>query len=82
MNNFINALDDGGLSDLGWRGDKLTWSNQHGDETFTKERLDRVFANKNWIEAQKEISVEVLVARSFDHIPVLLSFSQTGKSFF
>ncbi|XP_041009480.1 uncharacterized protein LOC121253544 [Juglans microcarpa x Juglans regia] len=65
-----------------WRGDKFTWSNGHGDDTFTKERLDRVVANKRWIEAQKEISVQILVFRSSDHRPVLLSFSQTNKFFF
>ncbi|KAF5450043.1 hypothetical protein F2P56_030424, partial [Juglans regia] len=82
MKNFRNALEEGGLSDLGWKGDKFTWSNRHGDESFTKERLDRVVANKKWIEAQKEVSAENLVARSSDHRPVLLSFSQFNKSFY
>ncbi|XP_041003935.1 uncharacterized protein LOC121249294 [Juglans microcarpa x Juglans regia] len=79
MNNFRNALERGGLSNLSWKGDKFTWSNRHGDDTFTKERLDRMVANKAWIETQKEVRVEVLVARSSDHRPVLLSFSHTNN---
>ena len=51
MNNFRNALEEGGLSDLGWEGDKYTWSNRHDNETFIKERLDRVVANQVWIES-------------------------------
>ncbi|KAF5454161.1 hypothetical protein F2P56_023844 [Juglans regia] len=82
MKNFRNALEEGGLSDLGWKGDKFTWSNRHGDDSFTKERLDRVVANKRWIETQKEVSAENLVARSSDHRLVLLSFSHLNKSFY
>lgn len=50
--------------------------------------LDREVANKEWIEAHKEINVETLVARSSNQRPILLSCSHTygtkscgGKNF-
>ena len=46
MDLFRQVLVKGSLFDLGWRGDKFTWSNRHEDESFTKERLDRVLANQ------------------------------------
>lgn len=45
MEMFRRALEDGRLADFGWRGNKFTWCNGHGDETFIKERLDRAVAN-------------------------------------
>ncbi|XP_042992297.1 uncharacterized protein LOC122318763 [Carya illinoinensis] len=76
MMRFREALDDGGLFDLGWRGDKYTWSNKHGDDTFTKERLDRAVANLKWKGIFKEAWVEVLAARCSDHKPLLLCLNQ------
>ncbi|KAF5452148.1 hypothetical protein F2P56_027178 [Juglans regia] len=76
MSRFRKVLEDGGLYDLGWRGDKFTWSNKHEDETFTKERLDRVVANLVWKDIFKEGWVEVLVDRSSDHRPILLTMNQ------
>ncbi|XP_041027017.1 uncharacterized protein LOC121267238 [Juglans microcarpa x Juglans regia] len=69
---FREALIDRNLYDLGWKGDRFTWSNTHGDESFTKERLDRVIANTEWREVYKESRVEVRVASSSDHKPLLV----------
>ncbi|KAF5443040.1 hypothetical protein F2P56_035635 [Juglans regia] len=76
MNMFRNVLERGGLFDLSWRGDKFTWSNKHDNETFTKERLDKVVANLRWKEIYKEGWLEVLTARCSDHRPLLLSMNQ------
>ncbi|XP_042987458.1 uncharacterized protein LOC122315551 [Carya illinoinensis] len=76
MVRFREALEDGGLFDLGWRDDNYTWSNNHGDDTLTKERLDRAVANLRWKEMFKEAWVEVLVARCSDHRSLLLSMNQ------
>lgn len=79
MSRFREVLEEGGLFDLGWRGDKYTWSNKHEDETFTKERLDRAVVNSAWKEIFKEGWVEVLVDRSSDHRPLLLTMNQLEK---
>ncbi|XP_035546588.1 uncharacterized protein LOC118348634 [Juglans regia] len=76
MARFREVLEEGGLFDLGWKGDKYTWSNKHEDETFTKERLDRAVANIKWKENHSDGWVEVLVARCSDHRPILLHMNQ------
>lgn len=50
MDGFKHALGVNGLFDLGWKGTKYTWTNRHTDNTFTKMRLDRVVATKDWID--------------------------------
>lgn len=40
---------------MGWMGDKYTWNNGHGDDTFKKERLDRVVANFVWAKTFKNM---------------------------
>ncbi|XP_040989049.1 uncharacterized protein LOC121236682 [Juglans microcarpa x Juglans regia] len=76
MEEFRNALSLGGLSDLGWRDTKYTWSNGHSDGSFVKERLDRAVANQVWRWGYSRVEVETLVAWSSDHLnhPFPLSF--------
>lgn len=67
MSAFKSALETNGLVDLGWRGQKLTWSNRHSDETLTMERLDRVVANKNWLSVFGNQGVDNVVTCRSDH---------------
>ncbi|KAF5472655.1 hypothetical protein F2P56_009354 [Juglans regia] len=80
MERFRSALEKGNLFDLGWRGNKFTWSNEHEDDTFTKERLDRTVANPSWAYLHKDYWVEVLAGRCSDHRPLLLSSSKKGRN--
>ncbi|XP_042974686.1 uncharacterized protein LOC122306319 [Carya illinoinensis] len=73
MDLFRQVLIKGSLFDLGWRGDKYTWSNRHEDASFTKERLDRVLANQQWMEGFANYQVDILTAICSDHKLVLLS---------
>ncbi|XP_042974684.1 uncharacterized protein LOC122306317 [Carya illinoinensis] len=50
-----------------------TWSNKHGDNTFTKERLDRAVANPQWSESFRFREVEVLPVAQSDHKALLLN---------
>lgn len=47
--NFRQAVQDNNLFDLKWKELNFTWCNNHMDETFTKERLDRVVTTSNWM---------------------------------
>ncbi|KAF5466912.1 hypothetical protein F2P56_016794 [Juglans regia] len=80
MERFRSALEKGNLSDLGWRGNKFTWSNKHEDDTFTKERLDRAVAIPRWAHLHKDYWVEVLAGRCSDHRPLLLFSSKKGRN--
>lgn len=72
MNLFINVLEHGNLHDLGWMGEKFTWSNMHEDETYTKERLDRVLSNQSWLDGNGNYKVDSFVAICSDHRPLML----------
>jgi hypothetical protein len=80
MEQFREALVHCGLSDLGYRGSKFTWSNGHPKETFMKERLDRAVANKEWCGLFKNREVSVLPARTSDHKPLLLSIFEENAA--
>lgn len=45
----------------------------HTNKTFTKERLDWVLANQEWIEHFESISIEILQSSRSDHLPLLMS---------
>lgn len=63
MCKFKQTIEDYNLSDLGFIGDIFTWSNKHEFDTFTKERLDRVVVNSNWVEMFDLVTVEPLVTK-------------------
>lgn len=48
MVSFRNAIMENNLNDLDFTGEEFTCSNKHNDDSFTKERLDRTFANSDW----------------------------------
>ncbi|XP_035545957.1 uncharacterized protein LOC118348440 [Juglans regia] len=76
MADFRKALDDNRLFDLGWKGNKYTWSNKHMDSTFTKERLDRAVANQKWSELFCDRVVETLNVVQSDHMALMLDLRQ------
>lgn len=49
MNDFASCLTDCGLTDLGYCGNKFTWSNRHFNDSFISERLDRACGNLKWL---------------------------------
>lgn len=67
------ALERNGLINLGWINQKCTWSNRHIDDTFTKERLDRVVANSRWLSNFSNPKVEVLHMSRSGHCPIFLT---------
>lgn len=76
MEQFRSALEACNQSDIGFKGLKFTWNNCISDGQFTKERLDRVVANNEWLGLLKEVSVQVMEARTSDHKPLLACFSK------
>jgi endonuclease/exonuclease/phosphatase family metal-dependent hydrolase len=64
---------------MGFKGSKYTWTNRQSDGTFTKERLDRAMANKEWRSMFKEVVVHVLAGRTSDHKPLLIECTEKGE---
>lgn len=73
MSNFRQTMEVCKLKNLGQIGENFTWSNKHGNSSFTKERLDRAIANQAWMRVYNAVIVETLVARSSDHKPLGLN---------
>lgn len=77
MERFRSVLEVCNLGDLGFRGSKFTWTNCREAGQFMKERLDRATANPEWCALYRQVDVSVLAARSSDHKPLLVSFSNS-----
>lgn len=80
MEAFKSALDANGLLDLGWVNQKFTWSNKHGDGTYTMECLDRAAANQTWVSDFGNAGVETLATTGPDHYALLLATQEIGYS--
>lgn len=76
MTNFRTSIESCRLSNLRHKGDPCTWSNEHNDFTFTKERLDRALANQNWTSLYNILQVNSLEVRNSDHKPLMVACSK------
>ena len=72
MEAFRQALDDSGLTDLGFQGPKFTWANLREGGAFIKERLDRGVANQSWHDLYPVATTFVDAAIASDHSPLTL----------
>jgi hypothetical protein len=61
---------------LGFSGPRYTWCNNKSDGNFTQKRLDRAVANREWCLRFHHVGVHVLAARSSDHNPILIVYSE------
>jgi len=58
MDNFRDALQECGVEDLGFEGDRFTWrNNNHRIEGYIRERLDRAVANHEWLEMFPNVKI-------------------------
>ena len=72
MQKFREALDECGLFDLGFVGNKFTWFKTHPDGGVTWERLDRAVSTVAWYNLFPTTKVKTLVCASSDHSPILI----------
>lgn len=70
LNEFIQKV---GALDLGCTGNRFTWENRQKGKAFIKERLDRFLANRNWLVAFKNATVEHLISEVSNHVPIMLN---------
>ena len=72
MQKFREALDECGLFDLGFVGNKFTWFKTHPGGGVMWERLDRVVSTAAWYNLFPTTKVKTLVCASSDHSPILI----------
>ena len=71
MKEFREVLDECGLMDLGFRGEKYTWKGKRS-RGLVLERLDRAVANNNWFSSNPGTQVQHLHSHTSDHKPIIV----------
>jgi hypothetical protein len=70
MSRFRQLIDEVELQELYLKGRLYTWSNERDSPTL--ERLDRVFASNDWVDAFPNHELSALSTQCSDHAPLLL----------
>lgn len=73
MKIFKQSIDDCGLCDLGYTGNKFTWSKGSKQTGRIFERLDRALASLAWCSTFPNAEVLHLPSSHSDHLPLLIS---------
>ncbi|XP_058099844.1 uncharacterized protein LOC131244218 [Magnolia sinica] len=77
---FSEAINDAGLIDASFSGNRFTWRNNQAGTARVWARLDKAFCNSNWVSQLPCFGVAHLPRTSSDHAPLLLSFPQPPPS--
>jgi hypothetical protein len=73
MDQFKEALEECGLSDLGYTGDPFTWrNNNHSSDQYIHKRLDRAVADGLWRARFLAFKVNNGDPRHSDHRPMIV----------
>lgn len=67
MERYREVLDAYGLFDLGYVGNKFTWSKNYPNGGLVWERLDRAVSTVEWFDSFPATKVHTLVCTSSDH---------------
>ena len=68
---FASTMDMCQLIDLGFNGPKFTWTNKRKSKSILK-RLDRGWADSEWIQSFPNANLWYLPRITSDHCPILL----------
>lgn len=81
MDKFRWAIEECGLRDLGFSGDKFTWRNNSWDSRkFVKERLDRALGSRSWCKRFPAYKIVNGDQRHSDHRPLLVMLGGKNRS--
>ncbi|KAG5599775.1 hypothetical protein H5410_031145 [Solanum commersonii] len=69
---FIVVIEACGMMDLGFSGQKFTWSNNKGVHNRVWKRLDRAMVNDSWLEKMSQTTILHLPSVGSDHCPFLM----------
>ncbi|KAH0772311.1 hypothetical protein KY290_016292 [Solanum tuberosum] len=69
---FVAVIEACGLVDLGFNGQKYTWSNNRGIQQRIWKRLDRALVTDDWLEKMPQTTITHLPSVGSDHYPLLM----------
>ena len=72
MESFRQVLDECNLLDLGYMGNKFTWSKSFPNGGMVWERLDRAVSTVEWLDLFPVTKVQTLSCVTSDHSPILI----------
>ncbi|XP_074299764.1 uncharacterized protein LOC141630925 [Silene latifolia] len=72
MDAFLETMDVCGFRDLGFRCNKFTWQRGLSEDTYIRERLDRVIASEEWCGLFPRVVVHNGPVYASDHSPLLV----------
>ncbi|GAA0151512.1 hypothetical protein LIER_10217 [Lithospermum erythrorhizon] len=72
MEFFCQVVNDCGLFDVGYSRFKYTWCNNVISPNYTRERLDRCLASKDWMDMFSQAHLVHLTTNSSNHLPIVL----------
>ncbi|XP_015161044.1 uncharacterized protein [Solanum tuberosum] len=76
---FIAVIEACGLMDLGFSGQKFTWSNNRGIHSRVWKRLDRAMVNDPWLEQMPQTTIIHLPSVGSDHCPLLMEMNNRSE---
>lgn len=76
LEGFATTVNECGLADLGFVGEKFTWEKLRGQHNWIQERLDRCLANQTWQQMFPEVEVQVIEVATSDHLPLYLNLNK------
>ncbi|KAG6676484.1 hypothetical protein I3842_15G153700 [Carya illinoinensis] len=76
---FRKVVEICDLRDIHHQGHHFTWSNNRRGKDFTKERIDRALANKEWHELFSSATCTALAAIQSDHSPLSITLKNSVK---
>ncbi|CAM8877709.1 unnamed protein product [Rhodiola kirilowii] len=79
MRSFREAIEDCGITDLGYKGAPFTFSNRREGIFEMRARLDRAFGNDQWRAMFPDVEVRHLVSSVSDHYPLLVDFHRKRR---
>ncbi|XP_074291012.1 uncharacterized protein LOC141617752 [Silene latifolia] len=77
---FTNWRFDNSLLDVPFFGPLYTWLNNRSDDQLIMERLDRAYANTEWLDLFPAASLMHLPILVSDHAPIILKFFPSSKT--
>lgn len=72
MEKFRNVFDECNLLDLGFVGNKFTWSKTYPNGGMVWERLDRVVCTVEWYDLFPSTNMQTVTCVSSDHNPICI----------